>query len=76
MGWFKTKKLFNVLSKELNRYQIQIYNFNGDMIYCDLHEGFSFDEACAEALVELKKQVNIKTILLPIKFHYSGLKTI
>jgi hypothetical protein len=74
MGWFKTEKKRNIfyLEQILNRYQIQVYNDDGDMIYCNVHEGFTFEQACDEALIKMKKIIDISKIPTPIKFHYSG----
>ena len=60
INWFKKKDKYYTLSKYLNRYQIQIYDYNKDMLYVGLHEGFTFDDACQDALIELKKLINIK----------------
>ncbi len=76
MWLFKNKeKIPNyVLTKELNRYQIQVYDFNNSMILINVYTAFSFDEACEKALEELKLKVDIAKILTPIKFFYSGTK--
>ncbi len=73
MSWFKKnkQKKVNYFSQNLNRYQIQVYNDNGIMIHCNIHEGFTFKDACDEALIEVKTKVDIKTIITPLKFHCS-----
>lgn len=76
MSWFKKdkEKKTHYLKRYLNRYQIQVYSVDGNMIHCDVHEGFTFEDACDEALVEIKKKIDIKTIETPLEFHYSGFK--
>lgn len=66
---FGNKNKFERQTRVLNRYQIMINSKDNTIQYgCYLIEAFSFDQACDEALEQLKSEKDISHITMPLTF--------